>query len=56
MYYRPQKSVTRVTTVTGETFDADLSSTLERLLKLPALGGNLLVSGAAAARLASLGL
>jgi FkbM family methyltransferase len=27
--YQPQKSVTRVTTVAGDTFDADLSSTLE---------------------------
>ena len=27
--YQPQKSVTRVTTVTGDIFDADLSSTLE---------------------------
>ena len=28
-YYQPQKSVTRVTTEVGDTFDADLSSTLE---------------------------
>jgi FkbM family methyltransferase len=35
--YQPQESVTRVTTVTGDTFDADLSSTLE--WQLWAFGG-----------------
>jgi FkbM family methyltransferase len=35
--YQPQKSVTRVTTASGDTFDADLSSTLE--WQLWAFGG-----------------
>jgi len=35
--YQPQESVTRVTTVAGDTFDADLSSTLE--WQLWAFGG-----------------
>jgi hypothetical protein len=29
--YQPQESVTRVTSAVGGTFDADLSSTLERI-------------------------
>jgi hypothetical protein len=29
--YQPQESVTRVTSAVGDTFDADLSSTLERI-------------------------